>query len=320
MAQPQQEPVEDCIFPADPDLFPSDSVEQSNQQNLFDWLNNFDAPTYGNTAIDNQISQQAEDGMFSVPFDIGGSIPVETLHSGELELESYFGPSDHTILPVVDRGLWDGAAVRDRRLPTELVAIHSGSTLAELNCGIPDSWNGQNYAPMATVPRAIQPSSIEMTSWNAFVDPYSTVNHPATETGTGSSRPSQAITMCMSKADLPSLDGHLAWFPATLSDQGANRHHNGSITEDNTAFASHSHPEQPQRPIRRKRGASEAQFPGCLTIDLGLQVGATKKPRKAKTKEQLEVTRIVRSRGACLRCRFEKQKVNGQQTSTCNAN
>ena len=327
MAQPQQEPVDNWMFLADPDSFHHDFFEQSNQQNLFDLNIDSDTPTYGNIAFDDQKAQQTDDGLTSVSFDIGGSNPLSPLSNGDLEPESWFGSSDHNMLPVLDIGLQDGGATMNHRLPRELVAGYSDPMLAELNCDNSEFWECRNHAPAATASRGFEPHYTEVTSLNPFVDPNSIASHLATERGTVSGNSSQATTVTVPQGHPPPLDGDPAWFTAALSDQGEHCHHTGSITKNNTASTSYSYPGQSQCPpqatptsqkcpVRRKHAKSKAQVPGCLTLDLGLQGATTKTPRKRKTKEQLEMTNIVKSRGACLRCRFEKQKVGGQQTFT----
>ena len=140
---------------------------------------------------------------------------------------------------------------------------------------------------MATVPQRFEPCYTEMASLNAFVDPNSTLNHLAVEHVTVSGGSFQATAVVMPKANLSPPDRHPAWFPATLSEQDGHYHHTGSTTGDNTTSSSNSCPEQFQhsfhanptkqkRPMRRKQAATVAQFPGCLTLDLGLQSATAK--------------------------------------------
>ena len=281
------------MFPVDPDFFPLDSSEQANQQqNLFDWFSDVDNSTYGNIAFDDQKDQPAEDGLCSIPIDIGDSIPQDLLNNGEPELESYFGLSDTDMLPVAHIGMQDGAAAIDHRPPTEFVARHFDPTLAELKYDISDLWEYQNHTPMATVPQRSEPCYAEVTSLNAFVDPNSTVKHPAIEHATVSGGSSQATDVDTPKQNI----------------------------REQSQLSLDASPVRHERPVRRKRTTSKPLFPGCLTLDLGFQSATAKKPRKKKTKQQLEMSNMVKSRGACLRCRFEKQKVSGQRTFTCNAN
>ncbi|ERF68148.1 hypothetical protein EPUS_08214 [Endocarpon pusillum Z07020] len=277
MAQSQQEPGEDWMFPVDPDLFSLDSFEQANQkQNLFDWFSDIDNATYGNIAFDDQKDQPAEDGLPSIPFDIGDSIPRNLLNNGELELESYFGLADTSMLPVANPGLQMA-----HRPPTDFVARYFDPTLAASNCDTSDSWEYQSHTPMTTVPQRSEPCHAEVTSLNAFVDPNSILKHLAIEHGTVAGGSSQAT-------DLDTPKNNVREQLQLSHDASLVRH---------------------ERPVRRKRTTSKPLFPGCLTLDLGFPSATAKKLRKRKMKEECEMTKTVKSRSACLRCRFEKQKI-----------
>jgi hypothetical protein len=228
-------------------------------------------------------------------------------------------------IPVANPDLLDEAVAVDDSWLMELFGTHIDHEQAGLNFDPPDSGEHQHHAPTATLLQSSESHFTEVTSLNARVNPDSTVNDLAIEHETVSDGLSQATAMFMPKETITPPDRPPAYFPAMppflkVAEQGGYSHDTRAIRRHHTAAVPHLYPEQSQlsshaisigqeRPMRRKRAASELGIPGCRTIDLVIQTSAIKKPRKMKTKEQLEITKIVKSRGACLRCRMEKQKV-----------